>query len=95
MSSSKPRWYSPSKFSIAKKSSKSNSVPDEPTSAKKNSKSHKAWQKTKKFLSSLGEPPTAEYDRQQLEAGKIDKSKTFRTADYGAYGGGGPYSGRI
>jgi hypothetical protein len=96
MTSSKPhRWYSPSKFSTSTKtSSKSNPAPDKPPSIEK-SRSQKAWQKTKKLLSSLGEPPTAEYDQQQLAAGKIEKSKTFRSADYGAYGGGGPYSGRI
>jgi len=56
---------SPRKDSSSKRSS---------SSEKKDKKPSKAWEKTKKVLSSIGEPPTLEYDRQQaLKEGKEGK----------------------
>lgn len=59
------------------------------------SKSSRAWRKTKKFFASLGEPPTAEYDRQQAEKQKIRTNgrEAFGAVNYGPYGQGGPFGG--
>ncbi|KUJ11091.1 uncharacterized protein LY89DRAFT_236650 [Mollisia scopiformis] len=70
-----------------------------PSSSGKPSKRSKAWKKTKEFLSSIGEPPTAEYDRQQAalraEEGKVKTSgrEAFGAVNYGPYHQGGPYQG--
>jgi len=53
-------------------------------------------EKAKKFLSSLGESPTAEYDRQALANGEIqtDQQKAFAHADYGSWSQGGQFGSR-
>ncbi len=65
-------------------------------SKQKDSKSDRAWKKTKKFLSSLGEPPTAEYDRQQAAKKEIKTSgrEAYGAVNYGPYNQGGPFGGR-
>lgn len=57
------------------------------TSTSTPSKNSKAWKKTKKFLSSLGEPPTAEYDRQQdaKKGIKTNGREAFGAINYGPY----------
>ncbi|KAE8442671.1 hypothetical protein EG329_002969 [Mollisiaceae sp. DMI_Dod_QoI] len=71
------------------------------TSTQKESKRSKAWKKTKEFLSSIGEPPTAEYERQQAalsaKEGKVKTSgrEAFGAVNYGPYHQGGPYQGRL
>ena len=65
------------------------------STATKTSKSSKAWKSTKKFLSSVGEPPTAEYDRQQAAKKPIKNSgkEAFGAINYGPYHQGGPFGG--
>lgn len=68
-----------------------------PSQSQQLSKRQKAWKKTKEFLSSIGEPPTAEYERQQAalsaKKGKIKTSgrEAFGAVNYGPYHQGGPY----
>jgi hypothetical protein len=61
----------------------------------KPSRSGRMWKKTKEFFASLGEPPTAEYDRQQAAKQKMRTNgrEAFGAVNYGPYGQGGPYSG--
>lgn len=69
----------------------------EPTgSASKPSKSAKAWQKTKEFFNSLGEPPTAAYEREQVAKKQVKTSgrEAFGAVNYGPYQQGGPFGGR-
>ncbi|KAI9048146.1 hypothetical protein LZ554_007941 [Drepanopeziza brunnea f. sp. 'monogermtubi'] len=55
----------------------------------------RAWSKTKRFLSSLGEPPTAGYERQQAAKGiTTDGKDALGATDYGPYPAGGPFGGR-
>ncbi|KAK0119958.1 hypothetical protein ONS95_011382 [Cadophora gregata] len=60
---------------------------ESPSSSSRESKNSKAWKKTKKFLSSIGEPPTAEYDRQQNEKKgiKTNGREAFGAINYGPY----------
>ncbi|KAG4438075.1 hypothetical protein IFR05_006441 [Cadophora sp. M221] len=60
---------------------------ESPSSSSPSSKNSKAWKKTKKFLSSLGEPPTAEYDRQQdaKKGIKTNGREAFGAVNYGPY----------
>ncbi|RDL38375.1 uncharacterized protein BP5553_02715 [Venustampulla echinocandica] len=60
------------------------------------SRSQRALEKAKKLLSAIGEPPTAEYDRQQVAQGnKENKEKSVKATKYGVYGAAGPSGGRI
>ncbi|KAJ5038839.1 uncharacterized protein L3040_006518 [Drepanopeziza brunnea f. sp. 'multigermtubi'] len=55
----------------------------------------RAWSKTKRFLSSLGEPPTAGYERQQAAKGiTTDGKDALGATDYGPYRAWGPFGGR-
>ncbi|KAF4636531.1 hypothetical protein G7Y89_g1557 [Cudoniella acicularis] len=85
-SSQSKRGYAPSVFSTTTTQSAKPLLSSENPS--RTSKSQKAWQKTKKFLSSIGEPPTAEYDRQQAALGlKEEKKRTVKATNYGAFRG--------
>jgi hypothetical protein len=97
-SSSSKRWFIlPSHKKSSTKTKISDPIlPSEPTSSSsKTSKSSKVWKSTKKFLSSLGEPPTAEYDRQQAAKKPIKTSgkEAFGAINYGPYHQGGPFGG--
>jgi hypothetical protein len=107
MSSSSKKWQLPSKPSFNVKSKpKSNTKTNtsswkltrsstEPTSSV-SSKSSKAWRKTKEFFSSLGEPPTAAYEREQAKKKEVKTSgsEAFGAVNYGPYHQGGPFGGR-
>jgi len=60
------------------------------------SKSSKAWRKTKEFFNSLGEPPTAAYERDQAKKKEVKTSgrEAFGAVNYGPYHQGGPFGGR-
>ena len=97
-SATKPE-YAPSTYSTSTTQTEKPLLTSEETTSSKNSKRTKAWKKTKKFLSSIGEPPTAEYDRQmapkdETEEEKLKRLRKFGELDYGPYRGG-PQSGRV
>jgi hypothetical protein len=60
------------------------------------SRTSKAWTKTKRFFSSLGEPPTAEYERQQgkKKGIKTNGREAYGAVNYGPYQQGGRFGGR-
>jgi hypothetical protein len=107
MSSSSKKWQLPSKPSFNVKSKpKSNTKTNtssgkltrsltEPTSSV-TSKSSKAWRKTKEFFNSLGEPPTAAFEREQAKKKEVKTSgrEAFGAVNYGPYHQGGPFGGR-
>jgi hypothetical protein len=102
MTSSNKKWL-PAKPSFNTKSkSKTNTSSSglqrsstEPTTST-TSKSAKAWQKTKEFFNSLGEPPTAAYEREQAAKKQVKTSgrEAFGAVNYGPYQQGGPFGGR-
>ena len=109
MSSSNKKWQLPSKpsFTKPKSTSKTKSQTDisserigrsstEPTASTKESTSKKAWKKTKEFFNSLGEPPTAAYEREQARKKEVKTSgrEAFGAVNYGPYHQGGPFGGR-
>ena len=79
MSSPPKKSYTPSVFSITSNSSSKPLMPsnnDKSTSnqdGSSSSKSQRLLQKTKNLLSSIGEVPTADYDRKQEALGKKAK----------------------
>jgi hypothetical protein len=107
-SSSNKKWQLPSRpsFNIKSKSaSKTDTKTNtnswkfkrsstEPT-ASMTSKSSKAWRKTKEFFNSLGEPPTAAWEREQAKKEvKTSGREAFGAVNYGPYHQGGPFGGR-
>jgi len=76
-------------------SSKKWQLPSKPSFNVK-SKSSKAWRKTKEFFNSLGEPPTAAYEREQAKKKEVKTSgrEAFGAVNYGPYHQGGPFGGR-
>ncbi|PMD26779.1 hypothetical protein NA56DRAFT_744094 [Hyaloscypha hepaticicola] len=60
------------------------------------SKSSRAWKKTKEFFNSLGEPPTATWEREQAKKKEVKTSgrDAFGAVNYGLYHQGGPFGGR-
>lgn len=93
MSSSNPSYAESTYSTSTTYSSKPLLESSDPSS--RDPKTGKVWMKTKKFLSSLGDPPTAEYDRQQAALkGEDGKPKSAAAVDYGPYNKGGPYAGK-
>ncbi|KAG4425425.1 hypothetical protein IFR04_001344 [Cadophora malorum] len=86
-SSSEKQHYAPSIQSTTSSFQSLKPLVDTESPLSRESKNTKAWKKTKKFLSSLGEPPTAEYDRQQnAEKGiKTNRREAFGAINYGPY----------
>jgi hypothetical protein len=60
------------------------------------SKSSRAWKKTKEIFNSLGEPPTAAWEREQAKKKEVKTSgrEAFGAVNYGPYHQGGPFGGR-
>jgi hypothetical protein len=107
MSSWSKKWQLPSKpsFNIKSKpksNTKTNASSEKPTRSSTEptssvaSKSSKAWRKTKEFFNSLGEPPTAAYEREQAKKKEVKTSgrEAFGAVNYGPYHQGGPFGGR-
>ena len=107
-SSSNKKWQLPPRPSFHNKSkSKSKSQTNssswrigrsstDPIASTKESKSTKVWKKTKEFFNSLGEPPTAAYEREQAKKKQVKTSgrEAFGAVNYGPYHQGGPFGGR-
>ncbi|PMD49924.1 uncharacterized protein K444DRAFT_638502 [Hyaloscypha bicolor E] len=107
MSSSSKKWQLPSKpsFNIKSKpksNTKTNTSSEKPTrsstepTSSVTSKSSKVWRKTKEFFNSLGEPPTAAFEREQAKKKEVKTSgrEAFGAVNYGPYHQGGPFGGR-
>lgn len=99
------RYYTPSRRYLAAPSVNSNSTTssyqsykplvDSESPSSRTPRTSEALKKTKKFLSSLGEPPTAEYDRQQAakQSVKTNGREAFGAINYGPYRSGGAFGG--
>jgi len=98
LSSLSKKTYAPSTYSTTTTHSSNpllTSSSGEATTIK-TKRTTKAWKKTKKFLASIGEPPTAEYDRQQAAKGEPspNRQKNLVHMDYGPYNRGPMFGGR-
>ncbi|KAN0098753.1 hypothetical protein V8E51_014416 [Hyaloscypha variabilis] len=105
-SSSNKKWQLPSRPSFKIKSNskaQTNSSSwrigrssTNPIASTRESKSTKVWKKTKEFFNSLGEPPTAAYEREQAKKKQVKTSgrEAFGAVNYGPYHQGGPFGGR-
>ena len=100
---SRPSFTKPQPESKPKSKSQTNTsswkigrASTEPTASTKESKPAKAWKKTKEFFNSLGEPPTAAYEREQAKKREVKTSgrEAFGAVNYGPYHQGGPFGGR-
>jgi hypothetical protein len=95
-SASKPKkQYAESTFSTDTTATEKPLLGNSSSSSKRSSKAwNKTKTKTKKFLSTIGEPPTAEYDRQQAAKAKAEGKEPGQRPAYYEGWDFGPFNQR-
>ncbi|RDW60224.1 hypothetical protein BP5796_11830 [Coleophoma crateriformis] len=96
MASTNTPTFSEKKSYAPSISSMSSARPLLDSSSQKRSQNPNSFRsKTKKFLSSLGEPPALEWQRQQVAAGKMTEEELYKFNHMPLHpnGRGGPYPG--